>query len=122
MIAAIGQLFFGAGVNGHVGHGVMTVQAIHAFRVEAALGEVGAQLGGEQNVDIGGQNELATGAADADILANHLIQGQRGAVWIAGVQLRGYFDDANRARTRLRAATGAPGQGAGDRAADSIRR
>src|SRR5439155_184471 len=64
-------------------------------------GEETHQLVGQQDVDVGAEDELAPGPADADVLGDHLEQRQGLAVLEAAVQLRRHLDDADLTGARL---------------------
>ena len=56
--------------------------------LEPLLREESSQLAGEQDIDVGGQNKTAARPANADIFADHLVEGKRYGVLVAAVQFQ----------------------------------
>ena len=118
--AAVGELFFDGRAGGDLAHGVMPVDAVHPPVFEAPRGEEGGQFVGEQNVDVGGQHELAARPPDAHVLGDHLVERQRFGVGVAAVQFRGHLDDAHLAGAEIVRPLERLAQAGTVRAADSI--
>ena len=72
---------------------VMTIEAIQAPRFKRPASDELNELVREDDVDVGGQDERTTRAADADVLGDHLKERQRFGMRQARVNFRRYLDE-----------------------------
>ena len=63
-------------IGRQIGLDIVAIHAIHAGRIQTTCGDVIDQLGREDNVDVGRQDETPARAADPHVFRNHLKQRQ----------------------------------------------
>ena len=98
----ISELLFNWSIHRNIAHHIVAVDAIHAARFHFAFRQPGSQFVGKENVDVGGQNELPAGPANADILPDHLVQRERLGMGESGVQFGGNFNESHLAEASVR--------------------
>src|ERR1017187_7457549 len=77
------------------------IHPIHLPALQAALPQVLHQFGGEYDVEIGGQDKLASRTADAHVLGDHLVQWYGSRIRQAIVNFARDLDEANLARAHV---------------------
>src|SRR5260370_25348219 len=84
--AAVGQLLVEGAIYRYVWPHVGAVHPVEPTLLQLSQRQKAHQFIGKHHVDIGGENELATGPANANILSDHLVQRQRRGVPVTAVQ------------------------------------
>ena len=99
--AAVFELIFDGPLDGHLVHGVVTIDAVHAVAIELLPAQKFRQFARDQDVDVSGQYETSPGAPDPDVLGDHLVERQGLSVVVAGVEFRGNFYEPDFAWTEV---------------------
>jgi hypothetical protein len=77
------------------------IHPAHLPALQTAFSQEAHQFGREYDVEIGGQHELASRAANAHVLGDHLVQRYRSRIRQAIVNFAWHLDKANLARAHV---------------------